>query len=200
MLARYASAITSGTFVTFGLLFVMQLLITLQPGAQTEPRPRFNLTPFKMLHNDTPVQPREEIPPREKLTNTELPPARPDYTANTGPIGVHLPIPIVPAGGQGMPTPGAYTDGPLVVLVRVAPIYPTRALARELEGYVVVQFDVAANGLVTSAVVVESSHSVFDAAAIKAAERFKFKPRVVDGVALATYGIRNLFRFTLDDL
>jgi protein TonB len=64
----------------------------------------------------------------------------------------------------------------------------------------VVQFDVAANGVVTSAVVVESSNSVFEAAAIKAAERFKFKPRVVDGVALATYGIQNLFRFTLDDL
>ena len=30
MLARYASAIASGTFMTFGLLYVMQLLISLQ--------------------------------------------------------------------------------------------------------------------------------------------------------------------------
>ena len=36
MFARYASAVTTGTFVTFGLLFVMQLLITLQPGAESK--------------------------------------------------------------------------------------------------------------------------------------------------------------------
>ena len=200
MFARYASAITTGTFVTFGLLFVMQLLITLQPGAQTEPRPRFNLTPFKMVHDDTPVQLREEIPPREKLTNTKLPPARPQYTSNTGPIGVHYPTPTAPTNGNGIPVLGVYTDGPLVALVRVAPVYPTRAIARELEGYVLVQFDVTTNGQVTGVMVIESSDSVFNAAAIKAAERFKFKPRVVDGVALATHGIQNVFRFRLDDL
>ena len=199
MLARYASAVTTGTFVTFGLLFVMQLLITLQPGAQSEPRPHYNLTPFK-IRTDTPLQLRDEIPPREKLTSTVLPPARPQYNANTGPIGVHLPIPAPPEGGQGIPVRGAFTDGPLVALVRVAPVYPSRAIARELEGYVVVQFDVAPNGQVTNVVVIESSSSVFNAAAVKAAERFKFKPRVVDGVALATRGVQNLFSFRLDDL
>ncbi len=39
MFARYASAVTTGTFMTFGLLYVMQLLIGLQPGAVSEPRP-----------------------------------------------------------------------------------------------------------------------------------------------------------------
>ena len=37
-------------------------------------------------------------------------------------------------------------------------------------------------------------------ALVKAAERFKFKPRVVDGVALSTRGVQNLFSFRLDDL
>jgi periplasmic protein TonB len=199
MFTRYASAVTTGTFVTFGLLFVMQLLVTLQPGVKAEPRPRFNLTPFKMERDDTPVQPREQLPPREKLTNTELPPARPTHATNTGPIGVHYPTPTAPTNGNGIPTIGLYNDGPLVALVRVAPVYPTRAIARELEGYVVVQFDVAANGQVTSVIVIESSDSIFNAAAIQAAGRFKFKPRVVDGVPLATLGIQNMFRFRLDD-
>ncbi|MCH8250504.1 MAG: energy transducer TonB [Proteobacteria bacterium] len=49
-------------------------------------------------------------------------------------------------------------------------------------------------------VIVKSSNSVFDNAAIKAAARFKFKPRVVDGIALVSTGIQNLFTFRLDDL
>ena len=200
MFARYASAITTGTFVTFGLLFVMQLLITLQPGAQSEPRPRFNLTPFEMVHDDTPIQRREEIPPREKLTNTKLPPARPQHTTNTGPVGVHYPTPTAPTSGNGIPVIGMYTDGPLVAMVRVRPVYPARALTYGIEGYVIVQFDISAEGQVLNVVIIESTDSVFDRAAIKAAERFKFKPRVVNGLAMASYGIQNMVRFRLDDL
>ena len=84
-------------------------------------------------------------------------------------------------------------------MVRVTPVYPIRASTRGLEGYVIVQFDVMADGHVANVVVVESTHAVFDSPAIKAAERFKFKPRVVDGVALVTEGIQNLFRFNLED-
>lgn len=199
MFARYASAVTTGTFVTFALLFVMQLLITLQPGVQTEVRPRSFLTFTKQI-TERPIQPRENIPPREKLTKTELPPTRPQHTADNGTVGVHLPTPPPPRGIDGLTGPGVYTDGPLVALVRVAPVYPTRAIARGLEGYVVVQFDVSADGRVAGVVVIESSNSVFDNAAINAAERFKFRPRVVDGVALVTYGIQNMFRFNLDEL
>ena len=199
MFARYASAVTTGTFVTFGLLFVMQLLITLQPLVQIEDRPHSFLTFTKEII-EKPVQPRDRIPPREKLTKTELPPARPHHREDTGAVGVHLPAPPQPGAIAGLVGAGAYTDGPLVVLVRVAPVYPARALARGLEGSVVVQFDVSADGQVAGVMVIESSNSVFDSAAVKAAQRFKFKPRVVDGVALATYGIQNRFRFNLDDL
>jgi len=62
------------------------------------------------------------------------------------------------------------------------------------------QFDVTAEGKVVNIVIVESSNSVFDNAAIKAVARFKFKPRVVDGIALVSTGIQNLFTFRLDDL
>ena len=36
MIARYASAITTGTFVTLALLYVMQTLIVIQPAAEVE--------------------------------------------------------------------------------------------------------------------------------------------------------------------
>jgi protein TonB len=105
-----------------------------------------------------------------------------------------------PDGVIGVPGPALYNDGPLVALVRVVPVYPARAISQGLEGTVVVQFDVGSNGQVANVVVVESSNRLFEKAAIQAAERFKFKPRVIDGVALETHGIQNMFRFTLDDL
>jgi len=199
MFARYASAVSSGTLMTFGLLFVMQLLITLQPSAQAEPRPHYELMPFR-IPPDTPVKTIDQIPPIEKLTKTELPPARPVESSNSGTIGVRMPTPTAPHGGTQAPGFSLYNDGPLVSVVRVAPVYPARALSQGLEGTVVVKFDVDSDGRVFNVVVVESSHRVFEKAAIQAAERFKFKPRVIDGVALETAGIQNLFRFTLDDV
>ena len=40
--------------------------------------------------------------------------------------------------------------------------------------------------------------SVFDRAAIAAAEQFKYQPRVQDGVAVDVHGVRNRFVFELD--
>jgi len=85
-------------------------------------------------------------------------------------------------------------------MIKVQPSYPARAAQSGLEGYVIVQFDVRADGTVENAVVLESSNQVFERSALKAASRFRFKPRVVDGVALSTRGVRNLFRFEMEDL
>lgn len=197
MFARYASAASSSAAVTFALLFVMQFLITLQPGATTDPRVRMTLGSFILKTKDTPIQ-QEELIRKEELTKTEVEPPRSTYSNEQETIHVPRTKPAPPAG-TGLQPLGEFTDGPLVVMVRVAPVYPVRAIARETEGYVVVQFDVTVNGHVTNAVVVESTDNVFDKAAIKAAEKFKFKPRIVDGVAFASYGIKNLFRFSLDD-
>jgi len=198
MFSRYASAVSSSVFVTFALLFLMQLLITLQPGARTEPRTKMNLRWVIPVTPDTPIRPIEEIIPRDDLTKTVAEPPRVPYTGGEETLHVPRTKPVPPTGTR-LPSFGEFTDGPLVVMVRVAPVYPARAIAREIEGYVVVQFDVTTNGHVANAVVIESTDSLFDKAAIRAAEKFKFKPRIVDGVAFESYGIQNLFRFSLDE-
>jgi len=200
MLARYASAVTSGTFVTFGLLFVMQLLITLQPGVQTEAATTVPVDWIDRRIPELPVTTRKEVIDKKKLTEAEVPPVRPRITGGQGPLSVPKVDPIPPAPTGPGTIGSVFTDGPLVAMVRVAPVYPARALTYGIEGYVVVQFDISAEGQVLNVVIIESTDSVFDSAAIKAAKRFKFKPRVVNGLALASYGIQNMFRFRLDDL
>ena len=199
MFARYASAITTGSCVTFGLLFVMQLLITLQPGVRTEAPTRIPVAWIKLKIPELPVTTRKEVVDKKKLTEAEVPPVRPRTTGGQEPLLVFTADPA-PPGPTDLTRIGVFTDGPLVAMVRVAPIYPARALTYGIEGYVIVQFDISAEGQVLNVVIIESTDSVFDSAAIKAAERFKFKPRVVNGLALASYGIQNMFRFRLDDL
>lgn len=197
MIARYASAATSGAIITFSLLMSMQALIALQPGAVTEPRDRMNLAFINLKTPDSPVQRREHTIQKNKLVDPVVQPPR--VTPSTEHDSINLPrtAPIPPTEHSRIPF-GIFSDGPLVALVRVEPTYPARALAQELEGYVVVQFDVTTDGRVTNVAIVESSHRSFDGAAIKAAQKFRFKPRIVDGIPLETHGIQNIFRFELD--
>ena len=91
-------------------------------------------------------------------------------------------------------------DGDYLPIVKVAPIYPKRALARKLEGYVVVEFTVTTRGTTKDIKVVEARPTViFNQAAIQAAEKFKYKPRVVDGKPVEVHGVRNKIAFKLND-
>jgi len=197
MIARFSTALATGTIVTFALLYVMQLLIDLQPGAGSASPPPWAFKWGTRVIDTPPPPPPPEID-KEKLLAAPLTPARQQY-GEPG-IGVHLPkegptqVELVEPG----PDLGV-RDGPLVEIMRVQPDYPIGARRRELEGWVIVEFDVLASGSVTNVVVIESSDRVFDNAAIRAAQRFRFKARVVDGVPRQTTGIRKLFRFDMSD-
>ncbi len=197
MFARYASAASSGVFMTFLLFFVMQALINTPTGVQAAPRPPTEVK-WVRVPDETPVQQIEEKNLLDDLTDLQPEPKRPDYPSEVETISVPV-TSVKPPTGKLPSIFANVSDGPLVNLVRVSPVYPAVASAKGLEGHVIVQFDVGTNGLVSNAVVIESSHRVFNKAALKAAQRFKFKPRVVDGVAIVTTGIQNLFRFEMDE-
>jgi TonB family protein len=66
------------------------------------------------------------------------------------------------------------------------PTYPAYAAEHNLSGRVVLLVDVAADGSVTNAVIETSSpEGVFDAAALKAVQGWKFNPAIKDGKAIA---------------
>ena len=89
------------------------------------------------------------------------------------------------------------SDGEYLPIVKVAPVYPSRALSRGLEGYVIVEFTVTQTGATKDVVVVESTSSLFERAAVDAAYKFKYKPRVIDGVAVEVPGVRNKITFEI---
>jgi protein TonB len=91
-------------------------------------------------------------------------------------------------------------DGEYLPIVKVAPIYPSRALSRGIEGYVIVEFTVTKTGSVRDPFVVESDPpNVFDRSAMRAALKFKYKPRMVDGEPVAVSGVQNMITFKIED-
>lgn len=90
-------------------------------------------------------------------------------------------------------------DGKYLPILRVLPQYPARAAERGLEGRVLVIFTVTPNGSTTNVRVLESSDRIFERNAVRAAERFKYKPKVVNGKAVSVDDVRTEITFVLED-
>ena len=75
-----------------------------------------------------------------------------------------------------------FGDSDVIPLVQVEPKYPSQALSRKIEGYVVVRLQVTKEGTVSDVEVIDANpKGVFEREAIRAAWRYKFKPKLLDG-------------------
>ncbi|MFZ2170890.1 MAG: energy transducer TonB [Methylococcaceae bacterium] len=81
----------------------------------------------------------------------------------------------------------------VVPLVRVPPKYPARAASRHIEGWVKVEFTIQTDGSVDDAVVAESEpEDIFDDAALTAIGKWKFKEKIVNGIAVPQRAVQKL--------
>ena len=201
MIGRYALSIVIGVVVTLSLLFVMQLLIASGKAALSEPRDRAQLDFVRVKRNEnlntddfTPEKPPPppEVPPEtppQEMDN--LDPNAP--TINIAPPSVSADTNIGGPGGMNI------AEGDYLPIVRVAPVYPARALSRGLEGYVDMSFTVTTTGTVRDPIVLFSTSSLFERAATRAVMKFKYKPRVVDGIPVDVVGVKTRISFQIED-
>ena len=197
---RYGVGIVVGSVVTVGLLYLMQAVISSDKNPLNE-APNYRPIEIVRLLDDVeppridrdikPPPPPEEFPP--DIPETDL-----DLSSGEGWSAIEF-EPQGPSGTEfGV---GDYTsDGEYLPIVKVNPQYPRRALQRGIEGEVVVEFTVTENGTVEDPFVVSSDPpGIFDRAAVNAALKFKYKPRVVDGKPIRVSGVRNRIVFELED-
>ena len=93
----------------------------------------------------------------------------------------------------------AQGDGEYLPIVKVAPIYPRRAQTRGISGYCIVEYTVTITGGTKDPVAIDCQpKGYFERASVKAAKKFKYKPRVSDGEAIAVAGVRNKFTYELE--
>ena len=90
-------------------------------------------------------------------------------------------------------------EGEYLPIVKVAPIYPRRAQTRGISGYCIVEYTVTKTGSIRDPQPVDCQPSgIFERASVKAAEKFKYKPRVVDGEPIEVAGVQNKFTYELE--
>ncbi len=92
--------------------------------------------------------------------------------------------------------------GDYLPITRIQPMYPKRALAEGIGGYVILEFTVSKDGTVagdTIKVLEAKPEGYFEASVKKAAAQFQYKPKTKDGVAQDTKGVRYRFHFSLGD-
>jgi protein TonB len=198
MIARYGVAIGIGAAVTFGLLFIMQLLIASGRGGLNEDG-NTRIVDFVRVERENIVETKKEKPekPPEPEKQPEMPNNNNADNFNNA-LAVSMSSPTL-SGGLDIGGVGfGVSDGEYLPIVKVAPVYPARAASRGLEGHVIVEFTVTRTGTTKDITVVESTSSLFDRAATEAAAKFKYKPRVIDGEAVEVPGVRNKITFVLE--
>jgi periplasmic protein TonB len=198
MITRVLSSATTSLAITMGLLFGMHLLIATGESISVEPRSR-HILDWRNVVTEEPVIVEETVLP--KIDKPPVPPPTPvPESANSSGIGVTVwSAPPVPHTHRPTIAGLGLSDGPLVSIIKVQPRYPVAAQTRGLEGTVIVRFDVTPLGTVENVVVVESSNSIFDKAAVEAAYRFKYRPQVIDGTSYGVRGLQQHFRFDMEE-
>lgn len=194
MIPRYCTSASSAAAITFALLLLMQLLIA--TGRNPLVDDPWNVIPPVLLLPPTdppeaapePLEPPRPVEPRPADMPNMAPGSRGGIATGSSPSHG----PIDPGIVVGLP------EGHAILLIAVQPVYPQSLLRRGIEGHVVVEFTVTAEGTVANVIVLESSHRGFEANAIQAAERMKFKPRVVSGKPIPVSGVRKMFRFEIE--
>ena len=184
-----------GMLVTFALIILMYRLID-SGSKELDERDSIKIPDF--LHIDRQVSENANKSAVEKPEDPETPP--PDIPEEN--IEFEVPDNAVSmaaptAGGNlSIGNSGFARDSDYIPVYVPQPQYPRRAQTRGKEGYAVVEVIITTTGGVRDPVMVEEWPEGwgFGRAAIKAANKLKYNPRVVDGVGQEVTGV--LYKFT----
>ncbi len=201
MIVRYTLSTIFAVLVTFALFWGMQYLIAIG-GDKAKDKVEGHKVEIGEVRQAQEIE--QKIRKPDKPEDTDTPPDTPDLDMDTNvdnvSTGVEIGMATVQADVAVDGTGGfAASDGDYLPIVKVAPIYPRRAAERGLSGYVILEFTVTKLGTVTDVKVIETTNSVFNRAATKAALKFKYKPKVVDGQPIDVAGVLHKITFELED-
>ncbi len=190
-----------GVLVSGSLTWFMYFLI--QSGQQSlDESGRSYMLDFVRIKREEVLQRKERKP--ERLPQNEAPPApdMPNLDNTLDNVGA---IPVADLSGDaGMGIDmDAFSigagDGEFLPIVKVAPVYPFKALNNWIEGSCSVMYTVTTNGSTTNVRVIEErcENKAFRRPSVEAAKRFKYKPKILNGEAIEVRNVVNTFLFEI---
>lgn len=189
--------------VTLSLFWLMQYLIATADRTLNEDTAGTMLD-FVRIKRDETIQRRQLKPEKPPLPEAAPPQPPTPQLDDLNPNAEKIAIAAVPVETAIEMTGGfslGVGEGDYLPIVKVAPIYPSRALARGVEGFCVVQYTVTSMGTTKDPVVIEDqcTSSLFHRASLNASLKFKYKPRIIDGQAVEVPGVQNKFTYEITE-
>lgn len=199
MATRYFASFGLGVVITLVLFFVMQAVIATDE-ARLDEGAKGKLLDFVRLEEDQELQTKQRKP-KPPPPPDEPPPDMPkpefessDISQGVDVGAVDVDVNLNVEGG------GFSSDGEYLPIVKVNPQYPRRAQTRGIEGFVLLEYIVTKTGAVRDPVVIEAKPpGIFNRAAINAALKYKYKPKVVNGEPIDVAGVKTRITFEMAD-
>ena len=192
-MARYLPAFGIAALVTFSLFYLMQYLIAGKhsPLAFSQSADTFDIIRLKRTEDITTKQRQLPDPPKKPVAPTSFPKlAKTTSKPQLNTPAFKLPLPGIPSldinrdllTGVSTEIAAPKENSEVIALLKVEPDYPRKAARQGIEGWVKLEFTVLEDGKVTNIKVLEAEpRRIFDKAAKRAIQRWKFKPRMVNG-------------------
>ena len=197
---RLGLAALAAVFTTFTILWVMQILIATGKGAITS-KYEGRFIDFVRIEKDETLDTKTlkpKKPPEPEQPPPDTPPQLDEIDASVQTVNIGAVDTEVGVNVGGIVGFNA-AEGEYLPIVKVAPIYPNRALTRGIEGHCIVVYTVTRNGTTKDPKVVECTSSLFANASVKASAKFKYKPRVINGQPIDVPGVMHKITFELEN-
>ena len=207
---RFPLAFLASGLITVTLFTMLRALISVR--GEVEEQLALSKVEFVRLKRSVEIEEKkrekvERAKPQQTLVTPTLAVAKEegfDLDLDVEAIAAGLGAEFGSAGGGGGDGRGALafsaglSDRDPLPLVRVEPEYPPQARQRRLEGWVQVRFTISTAGSVRDAVVVKSSHALFERNAVQAVSKWKYQPQLSEGKPAEAPGQQVVLRFKME--
>ncbi len=198
--------------INLGMFGLMPFLLTRNASIASQELVTSPVNVIRLKQPETSVTRIKEKPPEPQ------PKPKPEKPAAQNPLQAKLTLPIdvnprLPAEPRALTLPVVPPpqfddltdvfsindlDSPLVMLVRIPPMYPMSAKRRGVEGWVRVRFVVNEDGSVGTVTVADSEpKNIFNDAVIRSVSGWRFKTGTIGGLPVKTWA-ETTVRFKLD--
>jgi len=212
---KFPATLLYGVTCTLFLLYLMQYLIDSGEKALDETA-NVRFVDFVRLKEEVQVKTKQRKPKPPPKPDEPPPPVQQNYQ-NVSIDDTWSSQFAAPKADIDLRRSAAFaSDGEYRPILKVRPDYPRMALQRGWFGWVLLEFTVDRNGRVVDPVIIESCVEtyrpggskecvdspgrIFDRPALAAVQKYKYKPKVVDGEPIETHGVQNKLTFILNEM
>lgn len=203
-MVRLLLSLFFGAVITFFLYVLMAFLVD-GDDAFTNTKKEQIVIEINSTPPETKAQTRVRVPPPPPPPPPEPPKqqmVQDSQSNDVGTIGFNAPTVDVGGADAGLndPSSAMMRDGDATPIVRIEPKYPPQAARDGINGWVKLRFSIMPDGSVDEIEVTDAQPKrVFDREAIRAVKRWKYSPKIENGVALKQTGITVQLDFNLDN-